>query len=219
MLNKRRVIYSLVAFGYFFLLLEWFVLYYTFLIAWNNDYWVIIHINNFNEALFEFILFPIATGIGIVGFIYLFKIIFWSNFQKKETLLDKYIDEEYEKLYVKERRVRRYSIFFSLGLFLGFFIAEVFIRVFNYGELIFNGVHIHHLYWGIGGFLLLLFIFYNAKGLTVNQNIFFALLCSFCLGVALHDIYLHIFFVPFEFYDSIDIRDVVYFLFLGNLLG
>jgi hypothetical protein len=41
------------------------VLFYTFFIAYLNDYKVLIHINNFGEAHLEFFFIPISIVLGI----------------------------------------------------------------------------------------------------------------------------------------------------------
>ena len=58
------------------------VLFYTFFIAYLNDYQVLININNFGEAHFEFIFIPISIILGLYSVIALYKLNLKS---KKQT--------------------------------------------------------------------------------------------------------------------------------------
>jgi hypothetical protein len=49
-----------------------FILFYTFFIAYLNNYQVLIHINNFGEAHIEFIFIPISIILGIYSIVTLY---------------------------------------------------------------------------------------------------------------------------------------------------
>jgi len=69
------------------------VLFYTFFIAYLNNYQVLVNINNFGEAHFEFIFIPISIVLGIYSIISLYGNNFKYKGQSKkaEIILDDHL--------------------------------------------------------------------------------------------------------------------------------
>jgi len=59
-------------------------LFYIFICAYLNDYQVIIYVNNYGEAIFEMILFPITIMFCILGLWFA-----WYNNKKREEVKNK----------------------------------------------------------------------------------------------------------------------------------
>jgi len=72
----------IIAIGIACLITNSIILFYTFFLAYLNDYQVLINVNNYGEAHFEFFIIPFSIILGIYSIIALYKL---NLINKKQT--------------------------------------------------------------------------------------------------------------------------------------
>ena len=213
-MEKKEIIQRIILIGYAFCLFEWFLSYQTFIVAYTNNFEVLLKINQFNEALFEFILMPIFSIIAVIGLVYFTKLLIFGE-EEEKTEYEKFLDQQIDKSFYSKKR---YGAFFFLACFIGFFFADFVLRLINWQSVYIEGIQLHHIYLGFGGFIFFSIFVWKIERLTVNQNIIFIMFAGFCFGIGLHDVYLHIFFFPFNFTYEIDYQTILIQYFILKIL-
>ncbi|MHA1299135.1 MAG: hypothetical protein ACTSO9_06870 [Candidatus Helarchaeota archaeon] len=194
-MEKNEVMNFLLVLGYSLGIFAWLHMYITWLMAFLNGGHITININNFNEAMLEFVILPTATVLIFIPFVYNLKIS-----QLKKKLQDPAPNKQ-----------RLYWVYAAVGIIPGMCFTELILLFFKFPEFYLFNVHIHHLYVGIFLALVLSIIYFKSEKLPWKTSLrtkrILATFIGFALGIALHDFYFDFILGNFSFFQEIKITE------------
>jgi hypothetical protein len=201
--EKKQAVKHAILFGYATLLMGWFLLYFTWFRAWIDGGTITIRINYYGEALPEFLLMPILTLFSILGYVHLVKWMHGEKFEEPKNPTHKFLQENIRLMRINKKT---YGYYIFLGLIMGYVVADFMVYLVNFQSFYIGTFHVHHLYLGVIGFMITLIINRNVgKKITANQRIFLIIISGIFLGIALHDVVLHILESKFDVFYSFDL--------------